>query len=227
MHKDSGKNLLIVLSAVFVILFVYIFADRDREEIRSVEQNIISPDLSGNIDLNKKVGSWHGSRIDLPPNVFNVDDNKVLSVVPREERWVEVDLSEQKLTAWENGEVFLESLVSTGLSWWPTPQGEFVIWLKVRATLMEGGEGRYYYNLPNVPYVMFIENAEIPRSRGYGLHGTYWHNDFGTVHSHGCVNLPTEIAKELYYWTYPMLSNDQRTVYSSNDNPGTKIVIHE
>lgn len=92
---------------------------------------------------------------------------------------------------------------------------------------MEGGEGRYYYNLPNVPYVMFFQNKEVPRSRGYSLHGTYWHNDFGKVHSHGCVNLPTSIAKELYYWTYPVLSNDQKTVYASVDNPGTKIVIHE
>jgi hypothetical protein len=92
---------------------------------------------------------------------------------------------------------------------------------------MEGGEGKYYYNLPNVPYVMFFQNDRIPGSRGFSLHGTYWHNDFGSVHSHGCVNLPTPVAKELYYWIYPVLSNNQKSVYSSEDNPGTRIVIHE
>jgi lipoprotein-anchoring transpeptidase ErfK/SrfK len=92
---------------------------------------------------------------------------------------------------------------------------------------MEGGEGRYYYNLPNVPYVMFFANNDIPQWRGYGLHGTYWHNDFGRVHSHGCINLPTPVAKELYFWTYPMIPEGKNVVYATDDNPGTKIIIHE
>jgi hypothetical protein len=225
MAKMINKNLLIVLSCLFVILFTFLFVKKGH--VREVNQNILSSNLSGSIDINKKVGLWHGESIQIPAYIFDIGEKKVLSVVPREERWIEVDLSDQKLTAWENGNVFLESLVSTGLPWFPTPTGEFSIWLKVRATTMEGGEGNYYYNLPNVPYVMFFQNKEIPGSRGYSLHGTYWHSDFGKVHSHGCVNLPTSIAKELYYWTYPMLSNDQKSVYVSDDNPGTKIVIHE
>lgn len=40
------------------------------------------------------------------------------------------------------------------------------------------------YDLPNVPYTMYFY-------QGYGLHGTYWHNNFGTPMSHGCVNMPT------------------------------------
>ena len=68
---------------------------------------------------------------------------------------------------------------------------------------VETGERRWHfqtvhndqwnYDLPNVPYVMYFY-------RGYGLHGTYWHNNFGTPMSHGCVNLTLADAKWLYEW---------------------------
>ncbi len=220
--------MIIILSALFIILFGFIFIDRGKKDRQVVSTLLNLPkDLSGKIDPSSRTAYWEGERIKVPDQIFDIKEEKVLGVVPKEERWVEVDLSDQKLTAWENGSVFLQTPVSTGLPWWPTPKGEFHIWLKVRATRMEGGEGRYYYNLPNVPYVMFFENADVPGSRGYGLHGTYWHNDFGTVHSHGCVNLPTDIAKELYYWKYPLITNNKSSVYADEDNPGTKIVIHE
>ena len=92
---------------------------------------------------------------------------------------------------------------------------------------MEGGSGKYYYYLPNVPYVMYFENENTPGWRGFGFHGTYWHNDFGTPRSHGCVNLPTEVAKELYFWVDPMLSDGKSTVWASENNQGTRVVIHE
>ena len=151
----------------------------------------------------------------------------VLGTASPSERWIEIDLSEQKLKAWDGNALFLETPISTGLPWWPTPKGEFRIWIKLRFTKMEGGSGRYYYNLPNVPYVMFFENESVPGWRGYGLHGTYWHNAFGTQRSHGCVNLPTPIAERLFYWTTPELSGNKWAVYSSDKNPGTRIVIHE
>jgi len=92
---------------------------------------------------------------------------------------------------------------------------------------MEGGEGRYYYYLPNVPYVMFFENEDVPGWKGYGLHGAYWHNDFGTPHSHGCVNLPIDVAKELYYWTTPVSNSNSTMSRDLQDNLGTRVVIHQ
>ncbi|KKR30144.1 MAG: ErfK/YbiS/YcfS/YnhG family protein [Candidatus Woesebacteria bacterium GW2011_GWA1_39_8] len=131
------------------------------------------------------------------------------------------------LYAWEGDNLFLKTPVSTGLAWWPTPTGEFHIWAKLRATTMEGGEGNYYYNLPNVPYVMYLESDQVPAAKGYGLHGTYWHNDFGNPRSHGCVNLPTTIAKELYYWVSPEILSGKSSVYANDTNQGTRVVIHE
>lgn len=177
-------------------------------------------------DPHAQEGFFEGQKVPIPKLSFNDIKSQVLGTATGE-RWIEVDLSEQKIRAWEGNSLYLESLVSTGLPWWATPTGEFRIWLKVRYTRMEGGSGRYYYNLPNVPFVMFFENSSIPGFRGYSLHGTYWHNDFGHTHSHGCVNLPIPVAEKLYYWTNPSLPEGKGSARTSADNLGTRIVIHE
>ncbi len=104
-----------------------------------------------------------------------------------EERWIDVSLSEQRLRAYERGEVVRTALVSTGLPQTPTPPGQFRIWIKLRYDDMSGPD----YYLEDVPYVMYFY-------RGYGLHGTYWHSNFGQRMSAGCVNLPREEAAWVY-----------------------------
>jgi lipoprotein-anchoring transpeptidase ErfK/SrfK len=104
-------------------------------------------------------------------------------------RWIEVNLSEQRVYAWE-GDVLLNSfLVSTGTWATPTVTGTFSIWHK---TPLQAMSGPGYY-LPNVPYVMYFY-------KDYGFHGTYWHNNFGTPMSHGCVNLTIPDSEWLYHW---------------------------
>lgn len=188
-----------------------------------------SADQTGMIDPSARVAYWEGKQLSVPSDALAMDteSSPVLGVADPSERWIEVDLSEQKLKAWDGNKLFLETPVSTGLPGTPTPTGEFHVWMKIRATRMEGGEGRLYYNLPNVPYVMFFDNPQVSAYLGYGLHGTYWHHDFGKVHSHGCVNLPTPIAKTLYSWTTPMLADGQTIVRATAENPGTRIVIHQ
>ncbi|MDP4011299.1 MAG: L,D-transpeptidase [Candidatus Roizmanbacteria bacterium] len=90
---------------------------------------------------------------------------------------------------------------------------------------MAGGSGADYYNLPNVPYVMYFSNPQVPASRGFSLHGAYWHNNFGHAMSHGCINMKeTDVAK-LYDWATP--NSTGTTTHSSIDNPGTKITISD
>lgn len=220
------KVLLVVLPILFLALALFVFFQTKAKFENRVAARIL--DYSGNIDKSAKVAIYNGEEINIPGSVFEerLALNRVLGATSQD-KWIDVDLSEQRLRAWEGGNLFLETLVSSGLPWTPTPQGEFNIWIKLRATKMEGGQGRYYYNLPNVPYVMFFENESVPRWRGYGLHGTYWHNDFGNPHSHGCVNLPTPIAERLYYWTTPSMPQGRSMVYASADNLGTRIVIHD
>jgi LysM repeat protein len=100
-----------------------------------------------------------------------------------------IDLSDQMLYAYEDDVMVRSTLISSGR--WPTPTvlGTFNIYLKYTTQRMRGPG----YDLPNVPYVMYFY-------QGYGLHGTYWHNNFGTPMSHGCVNMPTSEAEWAFNW---------------------------
>ncbi len=87
---------------------------------------------------------------------------------------------------------------------------------------MSGGSqalGTYYY-LPNVPYIMYF-------NRDFGIHGAYWHNNFGAPMSHGCVNLAIPDAEKLFYWASPVLPSGKHMVTPSKENPGTLVVVHE
>ena len=111
-------------------------------------------------------------------------------------KWIEVDLSNQYLRAWEYGTVVFGEYVSTGTAAHPTPTGTFSIFSKLRYDDMTGGlagTSDYYY-LPDVPSVMYF------LSGGYAIHGTYWHSNFGTPMSHGCVNMSLGGAAWLYDW---------------------------
>ncbi len=109
-------------------------------------------------------------------------------------RWIEVDLFEQTLAAYEGQRMVYATLVSTGLRGWDTPPGLFQVWLNVQSRKMSGGYGRPdYYFLEDVPWTMYF-------NRDIALHTAYWHDGFGYRHSHGCVNLPPLDAKWLYEW---------------------------
>jgi len=105
------------------------------------------------------------------------------------ERWIDVDLTNQSVYAYEGDVVVNSFLVSTGTWLTPTVTGEYKIYVKIRSGSMHGPG----YFLPDVPYIMYFYKS-------YGLHGTYWHNNFGTPMSHGCVNLRTDEAAWLFDW---------------------------
>lgn len=162
--------------------------------------------------LNKKISS---------PLAEFPQEKRVLGEATSQEKWIEIDISEQRLLAHEGDRIVYDFLISGG-KWAPTPQGTFRIWIKLRYTLMDGGsieDGTYYY-LPNVPYVMYFHG-------GYGIHGAYWHNNFGTPMSHGCVNLSIPDAGVLFAWADPFVPANKSVVYPTKENPGTKVVIHE
>jgi len=106
------------------------------------------------------------------------------------EHWIDVDLSQQRLYAYSGDSVVNSFLVSTGVWQTPTVTGKYKIWVKLRYSDMSGPG----YYLPDVPYVMYFY-------KDYGLHGTYWHNNFGNPMSHGCVNLSIPDAEWVYNFT--------------------------
>ena len=104
-------------------------------------------------------------------------------------RWIDINLSTQQLFAYEGDSLIQSFIVSTGTWEHPTVTGQYTIYVKYLYTDMSGPG----YYLPDVPYTMYFY-------QGYGIHGTYWHNNFGTPMSHGCVNMVTSEAGWLFNW---------------------------
>jgi lipoprotein-anchoring transpeptidase ErfK/SrfK len=109
-------------------------------------------------------------------------------------RWIDINLSTQRLTAYEGNRAVFGTAVSTGISRYPTVTGKFSIYYRTASQTMDGRRLGFNYVLPNVPYVMYFY-------KDYAIHGTYWHNNFGTPMSHGCVNMSTADARWLYNWS--------------------------
>lgn len=151
-------------------------------------------DLSVNIE-NGVIGTFQGRQV-TPPKIdvaFDITKPSVLGTnVPGSEKHIYVDLSSQTLYAYAGNTKIMEKLISSG-RWNRTPVGNFHVWEKLRSTRMAGGEGAAAYDLPNVPYVMYFYND-------FGIHGAYWHDNFGHTMSHGCVNMRQIDAEALYNW---------------------------
>lgn len=188
-------------------------------------QRAIDPDLiSGEYDSVRTVGEYLGRKV-----ISYEGSSRSLALVLGSNdlpKRIEVDLTNQRAYAYEGTTKVYDFLISSG-KWYPTPTGTFTIWSKFRYTKMSGGNPLYgtYYYLPNVPYVMFFSNDKIAGSRGFSLHGTYWHNNFGHPMSHGCVNMRTEDAETLFYWSNPNMG-EKKAMRASVNDPGTEVIIY-
>lgn len=111
------------------------------------------------------------------------------SDAPTTGKWIDINLSKQRLTAYDGTTPVYTTAISSGLPTMPTVQGKFPIRVKLRSQHMSGPG----YFLPNVPHVMYFYSA-------YAIHGAYWHTNFGRPQSHGCVNLPLPAADWVYNW---------------------------
>jgi len=175
---------------------------------------------------NGAVGIFNNQKIIAPDIALSTSKNKPVVLGTKSalgEKHIYVNLTKQTLSAYQGKTLFMQTPISSGL-WGKTPKGDFRIWVKLRATRMAGGSGADFYDLPNVPFVMFFGNNEIPASVGFSLHGTYWHNNFGHSMSHGCVNMKTTDAEKLYNWADPPTNGN--TTQADNKNQGTKVTIY-
>ncbi len=104
-------------------------------------------------------------------------------------RWIEINLTDQTLTAWQGDVAILYTTISSGLPGTPTVTGRYQIGTKYQSQRMTGPG----YDLPGVPWVMYFYGS-------FAIHGAYWHTNFGTPMSHGCVNVRVAEAQFLYNW---------------------------
>lgn len=111
-------------------------------------------------------------------------------------RWIEINLEEQTITIYENHELIFASLVASGMEPFWTRPGLFQVYEKHESTPMRGSfeaDRSDAYYLEDVPWTMYYDKARA-------LHGAYWHNKFGAVLSHGCVNLSVGDAHWIFNW---------------------------
>ncbi|HTM46041.1 MAG TPA: L,D-transpeptidase [Polyangiaceae bacterium] len=147
------------------------------------------------------------------------------SIATGARKWIDVSINTQTLVAYLGRKPVYVTLVSTGAGLLGDPdktpstvRGTFMVYAKHVSETMDGDDDKAdSFNLRDVPFVQYFH-------KGYALHGTYWHDDFGRARSHGCVNLSPIDAAWLFEWTDPSVPADWHSVL--NKERGTAVHIH-
>lgn len=154
-------------------------------------------------------------------------------------KYVEVSIANQRLTAYEGSKVVMDTKISSGLNYqpigetsWNTPTGTFFVQNKMFSKHM--GDPQLtdnsledVYILPGVPWVSFFQPQDgwgsYPEPKdGVAFHGTYWHDNFGSQMSHGCINMKTDEAKWLFRWLTPRYQTGQMSTIGM----GTQVIVY-
>lgn len=131
------------------------------------------------------------------------------------EKWIDVDLTEQRVVAYEGTRPVRAFIISSGLPRTPTVTGTFRIWVRTPRQTMNGPG----YSLPNVQWVQYFHGD-------YALHGAYWHSNWGQPMSRGCINMRNEDAEWLYKWAMPEWNGEQGWLYPTEKN-ATIVVVRK
>jgi hypothetical protein len=136
------------------------------------------------------------------------------------ERWIDVDVDDQILVAYEGDLAVYATLVSSGGATTPTETGVYRMWLKESEADMKGLNGEDPYSVATVPWTQFFSPE-----KGLALHTAYWHDQFGTRRSHGCVNLAPRDARWLYFWSDPQVPPGWTMAAGVVEAPGSIVRI--
>jgi len=142
-------------------------------------------------------------------------------------KWIDISIFSQTMVLWEGERPVYATLVSTGrdgvgdpAKTLSTPQGTFRIYQKHVTTTMDSNAADKEFELRDVPWVMYFKG-------GYALHTAYWHDDFGEVRSHGCVNISPIDARYVFLWSAPSVPEHWHAVNAEGAfEEGTVVVIH-
>jgi hypothetical protein len=136
------------------------------------------------------------------------------------EKWVEVNLVEQTLIAYEGDRPVFATLSATGRRGLETEKGLYRTWAILQHGPMQWVNVNPAYSLASVPWIMYF-------NRGQGLHGVYWHDLYGTVRSAGCVNLSPHDSHWIFQWAVSNFPEEQRVYYTTDDDPGLWVWVHD
>jgi len=142
------------------------------------------------------------SEEEVSPISPDVEEKKIL---------IDVTTKRQILSCYEGKNEVYYCQISSGAKWnssgelveeWGTPLGPHPIWRKLISVHMSGGATGVGYDLPGIAW------TNLFTGEGVAIHSTFWHNDYGTPRSHGCINAKPEDAKWIFRWTMPHVALD-------------------
>jgi len=136
-----------------------------------------------------------------------------------QDKVVEIDLTAQTVSCLEGGRPVFSTPAATGRWQTATPRGEFSVHYKRHTRRMNVQDIAEPYDLPGVAFPVYFTWS------GVAIHGTYWHNDYGRVHSHGCVNVSADAAKWIFRWVDPVISYEAYTQKADAEDKGTRVVV--
>jgi lipoprotein-anchoring transpeptidase ErfK/SrfK len=208
MNKSWAISLAVIVLSLFVVRLT------DQTNYYEIQSSYDTSFSGATFNNSPVLPPAYIAEIPLPPKVLG--DSTA-------EKTIYVDLTNQRLYAYEGTILLQLSFYRKWVAHPLAPSGS----LTFRFIKMSGGSVALhtYYYLPNVPYTMFFGNNQIPASRGFSLHGTYWHNNFGHPMSHGCVNMKISEAGVIYNWADPKLPEGKNSGVATKDNPGTQVII--
>ena len=193
----------------------FVRSKQARNYIKNAQGNIVPEDKLGyriGLALSGKTVRTGGATLLETKHGSFVREDQVVRLDPAEklpswavagQKWIDVSILKQSLVAYEGTKPVYATLVSTGADGLGDPkkthstiQGIFRIHTKHVSITMDGDDVGDEFDLRDVPFVQYF-------TEGYALHAAYWHDDFGTPRSHGCVNLAPRDAAWLFEWTTP------------------------
>lgn len=131
------------------------------------------------------------------PVEFKTEYNRTVSL--DYSQYVEVNLSQQRLWAWQDNQVVFSTPITSGASAYGfgTPAGLFAVYGKERSRYLNGAQYGWGYNV-------FVDYW-MPFNGGVGFHDADWRSSFGGQDyinggSHGCVNMSKSAAAFMYSW---------------------------
>ncbi|HWZ87668.1 MAG TPA: L,D-transpeptidase, partial [Polyangiaceae bacterium] len=153
--------------------------------------------------------------------------SKLPAWASRKAKWIDISIVNQTLVLWEGDVPVFATLVSTGRDGMgdpqktlSTPMGTFRVYQKHITTTMDSSVADHEFELRDVPWVMYFKG-------GYALHAAYWHDDFGHVRSHGCVNMSPIDARRTFLWSAPDVPEHWQAAYTTDAlEQGTIVYIH-
>jgi hypothetical protein len=113
-------------------------------------------------------------------------------------RWIDVNLTQQLMVAYEGHDVQRVIVTTTGMAGWETPPGAYQILWRVPNETMESGAigAEHFYKLEDVLFTQYFTE------RGHAIHYAWWRTPqtIGRPGSHGCLNTLLDDAQFLWDW---------------------------